>query len=138
VTERVFEMPRGVLGDVLIEGARQGARGEDALDGGVVARAERRGMAERAIDLIGGVALAQEQDLARLRTPDPGRPLAHQAEELGRQLAHVAKCDVDLIEIDRALPLGRGMQAGRVEPKTRTARRELVARDTLQIGGVHK
>lgn len=71
MTKGVFESSRGVLGDVLIERARLGARGEDALDGGVVARAERRGMAERAIDLVGGVALAQEQDLARLRTPDP-------------------------------------------------------------------
>jgi hypothetical protein len=38
VTERFFEPSRGVLGDVLVERARHGARGEDALDGGVVAR----------------------------------------------------------------------------------------------------
>lgn len=57
MTERFFEPSRGVLGDVLVERARQSPRGEDALDGGVVARAERRGMTEREIDLVGGVAL---------------------------------------------------------------------------------
>jgi hypothetical protein len=41
VTERFFEPSCGVLGDILVECARQGARGEDALDGGVVTRAER-------------------------------------------------------------------------------------------------
>ena len=78
MTERLFEPSRGVLGDVLVERAGQRPRGEDALDGGVVARAERDGMTEREIDLVGGVALAQEQDLAGLRAPDPRWTEAHQ------------------------------------------------------------
>jgi len=109
VTERFFEPSCGVLGDVLVERARQGARREDAFDGGVVARAERRGVAERAIDLVGSVARAQEQDLARLGAPDAWRPEAHQAKELGGVLAHVVERDVELVEVDGAPSLRRGV-----------------------------
>src|SRR6478672_5983432 len=129
MTERFFESSRGVLGDVLVERARQGPRGEDALDGGVVARAERGGMTEREIDLVGGVALAQEQDLAGLRAPDPRWTEAHQAEEFGRARAHVAEGDVELVEIDRAASIRRGVQSGGVEPEASTARSELMACD---------
>jgi hypothetical protein len=138
VTERFFEPSRGVLGDILVERARQGARGEDALDGGVVARAERRGVAERAIDLVGGIALAQEQNLARLRAPDARRPEAHQAEELRGVLAHIVERDVELVEVDGTAPLRRGMESGRVELEAGAARAELVARDAPQVGGVHE
>jgi hypothetical protein len=106
MAERRFEPLSGGLGDVLVERARRRARGEDALDRGVLERAERRGMTERAVELVGGVALAQEQDLAGLGGPDAGRPQAHEAEELGGVLAHVGERDAELIEIDRALVLG--------------------------------
>lgn len=109
MTEGLFESPRGVFGNVLIERARQGARSEDALDGGKVARAERCGMTERAIDLIGGVALPQQQDLAGLCAPDPRGTQTHQPKEFRRMMADVAERDVDLIEIDRALALWRGV-----------------------------
>src|ERR1700742_5233117 len=110
MTERFFEPSCGVLGDVLVERARQRSRGEDALDGGVIARTERGGMTEREIDLVGGVALAQKQDLAGLRAPDPRWTEAHQAEEFGRALAHVVEGDVELVEIDRAATIRRGVQ----------------------------
>src|SRR5262249_38147135 len=96
VTERVFETSRRGLCDVFVERARHGARGEDALDGGVVARTERRGMTEPAIDLVGGVALPQQQDLARLCAPDSRWTEAHQPKELRRVLTHVVKRDMDL------------------------------------------
>jgi hypothetical protein len=95
-------------------------------------------MAERVIDLVGAVARAQEQDLARLRGPDPGRAEAHQAEELGRALAHVAERDAELIEIDRAPALRRRMEPGGIELLAGAARGELVTRDAPQIGGVHE
>ena len=138
MTEGFFEPSRGVLGDVLVERARQGARGEDALDGGMVARAERRGVAERAFDLVGGVALAQEQDLARLRAPDPRWPEAHQAKELGGVLAHVVERDVELVEVDGTASLRRRVEPGGVELEAGTARTELVARDAPQVGGIHE
>jgi hypothetical protein len=138
VTERFFEPTRGVLGDVLVERARQGARGEDALDGGVVPRTERRGVAERAIDLVGGIALAQEQDLARLRAPDARWAEAHQTEELGGVLAHVVEREVELVEVDGTASLWRGVESGRVELEAGAARAELVARDAPQVGGVHE
>ena len=138
MAEGCFEPASRVFGDVLVERAWQRSRGEDALDGGVVARAKRGGVAERAVDLLGGVALTQEQDLARLRAPDPRCAEAHQAEELGRAGAHVAERDVKLVEIDRTPSLWRGMESGRVEPQSRTAWRELVASDAPQISGVHE
>ena len=137
MAEGCFEPASRVFGDVLVERAWQRSRGEDALDGGVVACAERRGMTERAIDLVGVVALAQEQDLARMRAPHARRvDEAHQAKELGRVPAHVVERDVELIEIDRGPTLRRWVQPGRIELEARAARTELVARDARQICGV--
>src|SRR5882672_7732589 len=138
MTERCFEPSRGVLGDVLVERAGQRPRGEDALDGGVIARTERDGMTEREIDLLGGVALAQEQDLAGLRAPDSRWTEAHQAEEGGRARAPVSEGDVELVEIDRAASIRRGVQPGGVEPEACTGRSELMACDAPQVGGVHE
>src|SRR4051794_33362436 len=109
MTERLFEPSRDVLGDVLVERAGQCPCSEDALDGGVIARAERDCITEREIDLVGSVALAQEQDLAGLRAPDSRWTEAHQAEEFGRALAHVSEGDVELVEVDRAASIRRGV-----------------------------
>ena len=133
-----FDPSRGVLGDVFVEGARQGARGQDALDGGVVEGAELGGVTQREIDLLGAVARAQEQNLAGLGHPHPGRAEAHQAKELGGTLAHVAEREVELVEIERWPSLWRGVQPGGVEPQARASRAELVARNAPEIGGVHE
>ena len=61
-----FESARGVLGDVFGEGAGGGAGGEDAGDGVVVEGAEGVGVAQGADEVGGRVALAQQQDLARV------------------------------------------------------------------------
>ena len=102
MAERRFEPLCGGLGDVLVERAWRRTRSEDALDGGVLERAERRGVTERAVEFVGGVALAQEQDLVGLGGSDAWRPQAHETEELGRALTHVGERDAELIEIDRA------------------------------------
>ena len=72
MTERLFDVAGGLLGDVLVERARHGARSEDALDGAMVEGAEGGGMSERGVDVGGAKALAQEQDLPCLRAPDAG------------------------------------------------------------------
>lgn len=60
MSEGLLELSRGVLGDVFVEGARERAGGDDALDGGVVERAEGGGVLEGAVELLGGVALAEQ------------------------------------------------------------------------------
>ena len=138
MTEGLVDPPRGLLGDVLVEGARPGARGEDAVDGGVVARAERGGVAQGLVDLLGAIALAQQQDVSRLDAPDTWRALAHQVKELDGVLAHVCERDVELVDVEGALSLVVGVQAGGVEPEPGAARSDLVARDAAQVGGVHE
>lgn len=107
MTERLLDPLHGVLRDVLIESARHHARNEDALDGRVIDDAEGCGVAEREHELVGGVALAKEQDLTGLSAPDSRWALAHQREELGRLLAHVGEGDAKLIKVDRAPALRR-------------------------------
>ena len=55
-----FESAGGVLRDVLVERARSVSRLEDSQDGLVSERSEARGMTECRVDVLGGVALAQE------------------------------------------------------------------------------
>jgi hypothetical protein len=138
MTEGLVDPPGGLLGDVLVECARQGARGEDALDGGVVAGAERGGVTECLVDLLGAIALAQEQDVSRLGTPHPRWRLAHQAKELRGALAHVCERDVELVDVDGTMAFVGGVEARGVEPKSGAARSELVACDARQVGGVHE
>lgn len=97
MAQRRFDPLCGGLGDVLVEGARRRACREDALDGSVLERAERRGVAEREVEFMGRVTLAQEQDLAGLGGPDARRPQTHEAEELGGVFAHVGERDAKLI-----------------------------------------
>ena len=86
-------------------------------------------MSERAVDVGGGVALAEQQDLTGLMAPDPRRAEAHRTKEGGRALAHSLEGDVELVEIDRALSLSGRVEAGGVELEALSAPRELVARD---------
>ena len=60
---RVGDAAHGLLGDVLVERAGRRAGGEDALDGVVLEGAEARGVAEGGVEIGGGVALAQQEDL---------------------------------------------------------------------------
>jgi len=67
MAERRFDPLCGGLGDVLVERARRRACREDAFDRSVFERAERRGVAEREVDRVGGIALAQAAVPAALR-----------------------------------------------------------------------
>ena len=136
MAERRFDPLCGGLGDVLVEGARRRACREDALDRCVLERAERRGVAEREVDRVGGITLAQEQDLAGLGGPDAWRSQAHEAKELGGVIAHVGERNAELVEIDRAPALRRRVKPCGVEAQAQAARRELVARDTAEVGGI--
>jgi hypothetical protein len=136
VAEGALDSSHGLLCDVFVEGAGRGARGEDSLNGAVVEGAEGRGVGEGGIDIGGGIALAQKQDLARLMGPDTSRAGAHQAKEGGGALAHLLEGAAQLVELERALALRKRVQAGRVEPQALAARRELVAGDAAQVGGV--
>lgn len=56
--EPLVEATRGLLGDVLSELAGRGAGGEDARDGLLLEGAEGLGVAEGAVEVGGGEALA--------------------------------------------------------------------------------
>ncbi len=135
-TEALVETTRGVLGDVLGEPARRRARGEDAGDGLLLEGTEGVGMAERAVEVGGGEALAQEQDLARVVARLPRRMGPEQTGEKGRgHRAHLLESDAQLVEVDdSAAP--RLVRARRRHVRAGAARRELVARDAAQVGGV--
>ena len=134
--ERVGDAPHGLLRDVLVERARRRARSEDALDGVVLEGAEGGRVTECGVEVVGGEALAEQEDLARLVSPDPRRPGAHEAEEAGGVLAHLLEGDAQLIEIDGALPPGARVKPGGVELEPSAAGRELMARDAGEVGGV--
>lgn len=56
--EGSLDATRGVLGDVLGQRARHGARFEDARDGAVLEGAEAPGMAQREDEVVARVALS--------------------------------------------------------------------------------
>ena len=126
----------GLGGDVLVEGARRGAGGEDALDGLVVEGAEEGGVAERGVEIGGGEALAEQEDLAGLVAPDPRRPGAHEAEEARGVFAHLLEGAAELVEVHEAVAARARVEPGRVEPEPLAAGRELVACDAGEVGGV--
>ena len=136
MAERVGDAAGGLGGDVLVERARGGAGGEDALDGLMVEGAVERGVLERGGEVVGGEALAKQEDLACLVPPDPRRSSAHEAEEARGVLAHLLEGEAELVEIHRALAPRSRMKASRVEPEPLAAGRELVARDAGEVRGV--
>jgi hypothetical protein len=99
-------------------------------------RAEPRGVRERGVEILGGVAGAQQEDAARLVPPDARRPRAQQPEEGGTARAQTFERDGELIEIEGALAARRRVEAGGVELVPGAARGELVAGDAGQIGRV--
>jgi hypothetical protein len=127
--ERLLDASRGVLGDVLVERTWLGAGREDALDGGMLERAERGRMPEGALELLGGVPLAKQQDSSCLPGPRPRSTATDESEELGGALAHAVEGDAKLIEIDGTLSLGWGVQPGRIGLCASAARRELMTGD---------
>jgi hypothetical protein len=136
LAEGVGDAAHGLLGDVLVERAGGGAGGEDALDGVMVEGAEAGGVGEGGVEIGGGEALAEQEDLAGVMSPEPRRPRAHQAEESGGVIAEMVEGDAELIEVDGAGASGAGVKSGRIEPEPLAARGELVARDAGEVGGV--
>ncbi len=98
--------------------------------------AEARRVAEGSVEIVGGEALAQQDDLPGLVSPDPRRARAHEAEEAGSVLAHLVEGDAELVEIDGALPPGLRVEPLGIEPEPSAAGRELVAGDAGEVGGV--
>lgn len=112
--------------------------GEDAFDSRKVDSTERGGSAEREVDVGRGIAFTQQENLPGLLCPGARHTDAHQLEELGRALSHVAEGDVDLIQVDRGLSLRRRMKSGRVERQSRASWRELMTRDAAQVCSIDK
>lgn len=136
LAECLFESTSRLLGDVLVERPWRRARLDDALDGCVLERAEARGVGERSVDVGGAEPGAKEENAARLVAPNAWRAGAQQTEEGGSALAHALECAGEAIEIDRTLSARRWMETGRIELEPRASRRELVARDAGEVGGV--
>jgi hypothetical protein len=70
--EGCLDAPRMLFGNIFIETARADPRREDALHGGEAQGAVAGSMPECGVDLLGCVALPQEQDLTRLWPPRAG------------------------------------------------------------------
>lgn len=70
-------------------------------------------MAERSVQVARREALAQQQDLPRLMTPDAHGSGAHVTEEARRALAHLLEGDAELVEVERAPSLRGRMDSGR-------------------------
>lgn len=134
----LLEPARGVVGDVLVERPRRGAGLEDSLDGAVLERTEAGGVSERAIEVSGVEPPAQEEDLSGVMAPGACRPGAQEPEESCGAVAEAGERCGELVEIDWALPPGGLVEAGGVSFRTGAARRELVARDAREIGGVNE
>ena len=136
--ERLLEAPRRVLGDVLVEGPGRRARLEDALDGAMLEGAEPRGVGERSVEVTGDVAGAQHQDAARLVAPHPRWTGTEQPEERDATRPQAVERHGELAEVHRAPAARWRMETLGVELVPGAARRELVARDARQVGGVHE
>lgn len=132
----MLEALRGFRGDVFVEGPRRASRLENALDGVMLEGAEPRGMRERGVEILGGVAGAQHEDAARLVAPDARWTRAQQPEEAGTTRTQTFEGDAELIEIDRALAAWGRMESCGVELEPPAARGELVASDAGEVSGV--
>src|SRR6185437_4276740 len=136
LAEPLFEPSCRVLGDVLVQSPRGAARLEDPLDGVVVEGTEAGGMAERGVEIGGGVAGTQNEDAPRLVAPDARGPGGEQPEERGGPLAHALEGGGELVEIDGTRAARRGMVTGGIELRARASWRELVAGDAPKVGGI--
>src|SRR5690606_11225550 len=90
----------GLLGDVLVQGARRMPRLEDAQDSLVIESSEASGVRESGVDVLGGEALAQQQDASCDAAPVARRSGTEQAEELRRILTHLLEGRAELVEVD--------------------------------------
>jgi hypothetical protein len=70
----LLKAARGVIGDVLVEGAGDAARQQDALDGRQLEGAEAGGVGEGAVQVARVIAVAQPEDAAGLVAPEPRWP----------------------------------------------------------------
>ncbi len=131
----LVEAARGVLGDVLGEGPGRDAGGEDARDGLVLEGAEGAGVAQRGAQVGRRVALAQEQDLARLVSGQARRRDGEPGKEVGGVLAHAVESRAQLLAVGPpAIP--RRVDALGVDVDARAPRRELVPGHAAQVRGV--
>lgn len=80
--ELALESVGGLLGDVLVEGARGMTRFEDAQDRLVGECSEACGMGEGFVEVLGGEALTQHQDAPSDAPPVTRRSRAEVPEEL--------------------------------------------------------
>lgn len=134
--EGLGETLGGGLRDVLVEGAGAAARHQNALDGSDVEGAVERGVGQRGVEIRGVVALAQEQDAAGVMGPVARRRAGGESNEVVRALAHLLKRGAELVEIGRPVASRARVVAVGVELVAAAPWSELVAGDTLEVGGV--
>jgi hypothetical protein len=114
------------------------SRFEDPQDGLVGECSEADGMPECRIDVLGGVALAQEQDAPCAVAPLAWWSRAKPSEELPSVIAHLLESYAELVKIDGRAPALPVVEALRIELQAATPRSELVGRNALEIGGIHE
>jgi hypothetical protein len=102
VTELGFEVPSGLVGDVLVQSTGGGARREDARDGFVLESTKAERVGESAFEVGGVVTLAQEQDLPRMKAAEAGLSARERLKERGARLAHLLEGGGELREVGHA------------------------------------
>jgi len=135
LVERFAEPVGGLLGDVLGEPARCGASGEDALDGLVLEGAEGAGVGEGGAEVLGGVALAQDEDLAGMVAGEAALSRDEAGEEASPVDPDVGEGLLDLREVGAAAIPGRMDELG-IDVHAAPAGGELVARHEPQVSRV--
>lgn len=126
------------LVDVLGEPPRGGSREQDALDALVLPRTVAVGVAERSAEVVGAVALAQQQNAAGVVGCLAPRRHLERIEEGPGGLAHVAEGAAELVEICGRPPLlvGTWMVLAGPDVPAAAARSESVPRDAPQVGRI--
>ena len=125
-----------ILGGVLGQPPRCGARGEDALDGLVLEGAVGPRVLERGAQIFGAPTLPQQQDASGVVGRQARAVCAQRVEKCPSLLSHAVVGPPELVEIGRAAPIPgvRSRMAGvHADIDARTARRQLVARDAREI-----
>lgn len=102
MAELGFEVPSGLVGDVLVQSTRGGTRREDARDGLVLESTKAERVAESAFEIGGVVALTQEQDLPSMKAAEAGLSDRERLKERGARLAHLLEGGRELREVGDA------------------------------------
>ena len=137
MSEPLLDLFGAPLGDVLVERAWPRAGRDDALDGAIFVGAEGMRVTQRRGDVLGVVALAQEQDPLRVVGAESRPEAGESREEVRGAVAESLEGGEEPVEINRPA-IGLAVDARRpdVPAWSSVVPHELVAHEELQVGAV--